>query len=57
MEIPPATYWHEGLEVTFWQYCSGVVREETDYPELAAALEQFHDALASYRGALLLTAR
>jgi hypothetical protein len=52
MEIPPATYWHEGLEVTFWQYCSGALREETDYPELAAALEQFHNALASYRGAL-----
>jgi hypothetical protein len=52
MEIPPATYWHEGLEVTFWQYCSGAIREETDYPELAAGLEQFHNAFASYRGAL-----
>jgi Phosphotransferase enzyme family len=52
VQIPPATYWHEGLEVTFWQYCSGAVREEIDHPELVAALEQFHDAFASYRGAL-----
>lgn len=51
-EIPPAVYRHEDLEITFWQHCPGEVREEIDRPELVAALEQFHDALADYRGAL-----
>jgi hypothetical protein len=51
-EIPPATYWSDDLEITFWQYCPGKVRENVDHPELAAALQQFHAALASYNGAL-----
>jgi hypothetical protein len=52
IEIPAATYWHDGLEVTFWQYCSGANREDIDHPQLVAALKEFHDALASYRGTL-----
>lgn len=51
-EIPPAVYHHEDLEITFWQYCPGEVREEIDRPELVAALKQFHGALSGYRGAL-----
>jgi len=51
-EIPPAVYRHEDLEVTFWQYCNGEVREEIDRPELVAALTHFHTALAGYPGAL-----
>ncbi|MDQ3817389.1 MAG: aminoglycoside phosphotransferase family protein [Acidobacteriota bacterium] len=51
-EIPPAVYRHKDLEVTFWQYCAGEIREEIDRPELAAALKEFHTAFASYRGAL-----
>jgi Ser/Thr protein kinase RdoA (MazF antagonist) len=51
-EIPPAVYQHGDLEVTFWQYCLGEVREEIDRPELVAALAHFHAALASYPGAL-----
>jgi len=51
-EIPPAIYRHEDLEVTFWQYCPGEVREEIDCAELVAALKQFHAALSGYRGAL-----
>jgi Ser/Thr protein kinase RdoA (MazF antagonist) len=51
-EMPPAVYRHEDVEVTFWQYCPGDVREEIDDPELLAALKKFHDALSGYRGAL-----
>ena len=51
-EIPPAIYRRAGLEVTFWQYCAGEVREEIDRPELVAAIKQFHAAFASYQGAL-----
>jgi len=52
LEIPPTTYWSDDLEITFWHYCSGKVRENIDHPELVAALQQFHAALASYKGAL-----
>jgi Phosphotransferase enzyme family len=51
-ELPAAVYQHEDLELTFWQYCPGEVREEIDRPELVAALKQFHAALASYQGPL-----
>jgi Ser/Thr protein kinase RdoA (MazF antagonist) len=51
-EIPPAVYRNGGLEVTFWQYCPGEVREEIDRSELIAALTEFHAAFASYRGGL-----
>jgi len=51
-EIPPAVYRYEDLEVTFWQYCNGEVREEIDRPELVAALTHFHTALAGYPGTL-----
>lgn len=51
-EIPPAVYQHEDVEVTFWQYCPGEVREEIDLPELVTTLDQFHATLSSYRGAL-----
>jgi Ser/Thr protein kinase RdoA (MazF antagonist) len=51
-EIPPAVYRHGDLEITFWQYCPGEVREEIDRPELVAALARLHAALASYPAAL-----
>ena len=52
VEIPPATYRHQDLEMTFWQYCPGEARDEIDHPELVASLKQFHAAFASYQGAL-----
>lgn len=51
-EIPPTVYRHEDLEVSFWQYCPGEVREEIDRDELVFAIEQFHAAFDGYRGAL-----
>jgi hypothetical protein len=51
-EVPPAVYRHGDVELTFWQYCPGEVREEIDRPELVAALKEFHAALSGYRGAL-----
>jgi Ser/Thr protein kinase RdoA (MazF antagonist) len=51
-EIPPAIYRYKDLEITFWQYCAGRIREEIDCSELVAALKQFHAAFASYPGAL-----
>lgn len=51
-EIPPVVHRRGGLEVTFWQYCPGEIREEIDSPELAAALSRFHAAFAGYPGAL-----
>ncbi len=51
-ELPPAVYRNGDLEVTFWQYCPGEVREEIDRPELIAALKEFHTAFASYQGEL-----
>jgi Ser/Thr protein kinase RdoA (MazF antagonist) len=51
-EIPPAIYRYQDLEVTFWQYCAGEIREAIDRSELVAALKQFHTAFASYQGAL-----
>jgi Ser/Thr protein kinase RdoA (MazF antagonist) len=51
-ELPPAVYRDGDLEVTFWQYCPGEVREEIDRPELVTALHEFHAAFASYQGEL-----
>lgn len=51
-EIPPAVYRDGNLEVTFWQYCPGEVREDIDRPELIAALKAFHLAFVSYQGEL-----
>ncbi|MDQ3064145.1 MAG: aminoglycoside phosphotransferase family protein [Acidobacteriota bacterium] len=51
-EFPPSVYRHEDLEVTFWQYCPGEVREEIDHPNLIAALKEFHTAFANYQGEL-----
>ena len=51
-ELPPVVHRHGDLEVTFWRYCPGEVREEIDRPELVAALQEFHAAFASYRGEL-----
>jgi Ser/Thr protein kinase RdoA (MazF antagonist) len=51
-EIPPAVYRYKDLEVTFWQYVAGEMREEIDRPELVAALKQFHAVFASYPNAL-----
>lgn len=51
-EIPTTAYWSDDLEITFWHFCPGEVRENIDHPELATAIQQFHAALASYKGAL-----
>ncbi len=51
-EFPPTVYRNGDLEVTFWQYCPGKVREEIDRPELIAALKEFHTAFANYQGEL-----
>ena len=51
-ELPPVVYRHGDLEVTFWQYCPGEVREEIDRPELVTALKEFHTAFANYPGEL-----
>lgn len=51
-EIPLAVYRDGDLEVTFWQYCSGEVREDINCPELVSALKAFHTALANYPGEL-----
>jgi hypothetical protein len=51
-EIPPAVYRDGDLEVTFWQYCTGEVREDIDCPELVSALKAFHTAFATYQGEL-----
>jgi hypothetical protein len=51
-QIPPVVYRYQDLEVTFWQYCDGETREETDCPELVAAIKQFHAAFAGYQGEL-----
>ena len=51
-EIPPAVYRDGELEVTFWQYCPGEVREEIDCPELIATLKAFQIAFANYQGEL-----
>ena len=51
-ELPPVVYRDEDLEVTFWQYCRGKVREEIDRHELFAAIKEFHAAFASYQGEL-----
>ena len=53
-EIPPAVYQYKNLEVTFWQYCPGEIREELDQTELVIAIAQFHTAFSSYRGKLKL---
>ncbi len=51
-ELPPAVYRKRDLEVTFWQYCPGEVREEIDCPELITALKEFQAAFANYQGEL-----
>lgn len=51
-ELPPAVYRDGDVEVTFWQYCPGDVREEIDCRELITALEAFHAAFANYQGDL-----
>jgi len=51
-ELPPAVYRNGDLEVTFWQYCPGEVREEIDFPELITALTAFHTAFDNYQGEL-----
>jgi hypothetical protein len=51
-EIPPTVHRHGDLEVTFWQYCPGEIREEIDRSELVIALKQFHTAFTGYQGAL-----
>ena len=51
-EIPPAVYRDNDLELTFWQYCPGEVREEIDRRELVIALQEFHTAFADYQGPL-----
>lgn len=51
-ELPPAVYRNRDLEVTFWQYCPGEIREQIDCPELITALKAFHTAFDSYQGEL-----
>lgn len=56
-ELPPVVYLVNGLEITFWQYCPGEVREEIDRAELMDAIREFHAALADYEGELKIFTR
>ena len=51
-ELPHAVYRHDGLAISFWEFCPGEVREEIDRAEVVAVVQEFHAAFAGYAGEL-----
>ena len=53
-ELPAIVYRYNNLEVTFWQYCMGEIREKLDEIKLVTAIEQFQASFSGYQGELRL---